>query len=260
MALSITQAAGFPVEAAGTSQATVAVTTKLVDDLMVLWVKISSSSAATVASVAGGGVTTWTNAAAYTDNNYGTRLECWVGVVTSIVTSTNITATYSGTPGVACELAATELTTGGGYDPADVIWTTSGGNGIDDISSGTVTFPSVTTPSTGDAQAYSGYARCGQTPSAGSTAGFSYTVTGAGNLMAFNGTAANATAYQPTAPQSPNGAAAACGLAITATLRPGWIAVQGTQFASNPAITARRHSMSPSVPLNRGACSPSPSN
>lgn len=219
--MSISQATGAFANAYGLNQATLAVTNVTIGDLRVASFQIQSTSK-TITAVSGGGVTTWTQLEpAVTGGHY---LTFWYGVVTSAPgTAQTITATYSSTPGVNCEIWSSELVWSGGT----ASWSVFAAGQLANTSSTTVTWPSLNTTATLD-QAYFGHADVLETASAGSTSGFTYSaVNGNGDIALFNGTlTAGGTAYQPTASQSPAGTSSTIG-AIFSASAPGAVNLTG---------------------------------
>jgi hypothetical protein len=179
----------------------VAVSPSTVGDEMVLTTQIPTSPV-TVTGVSGGGVTTWSKVIANNGNGTVNRVEMWVGTVTSTGNS-NITVTYSGSPG-AEEITATEFTAAGVN--ASTSWgIESSSSQLNTTSSSTVTFPSAT--AVNGSELYVGYAQVQHPPATtGSTTGFNYIITSTQhNVITYNtGLAANNT-YQPTANQNSAG-------------------------------------------------------
>jgi hypothetical protein len=194
--VSISQAS--TAEANGTSLATLAVVPVAVGNFLLFGVKISSGTF-TVSSVAGGGVTTWTKILGATDATNAGREEIWGGVVTATGSAT-VTATYSASPGVNCDLWASELHWSGGTPT----WVSTASNSKINASSTTITWPTLTSAASGGDQAYWGFERAqAATVTAGSTSGFTYSaVSTANGLAVFNGTLAVSTGYAPTATNS----------------------------------------------------------
>jgi hypothetical protein len=197
--MAISQAAGSPFNNYGTSLATLAVTPVTVGDYLLFGAKASSDSV-TITGVSGGGVTTWTQLVVANDTTDNGHEEIWGGVVTATGSQT-ITATYGSVPGVSCDLWASELVWSGGVGT----WSLATSGLLVNLST-TISWPSLTS-GTGANQAYWGINRSAQSTSPGSTSGFSYTTNANDNLECFNGTLSASTAYQPTASQSPSGAA-----------------------------------------------------
>jgi hypothetical protein len=166
------------------------VSPQAVGDLMVMAVSLSG---ATVASVSGGGVSTWQKETAVTGSQLGNDDEIWWGAVGSTGAST-ISVTLSGTAGWH-ELEAQEYSAGAG-----AVWSVDT-QGSASSATSTVTFPSLSPAGTGEL--YFGYAGGNGTASVGSTPGFTYAVTGSDNLLAWD-PAVSSTA-SPTATQSATG-------------------------------------------------------
>jgi hypothetical protein len=207
--MSISQAAGAFANNYATNLATLAVTNITNGNYRVCSVKISSASF-TVSNLSGGGVTTWTKINEASGNSHD--LAIFGGVVTATGAQT-ITATYSSTPGVSCELWSSELVWSGGIPSSWVVqtWGT-----LFNTSSTTITCPNLTSANISD-QAYWGFINSSGTEIVGSTAGFTYaTVNANGNGALFNGTLAASTSYQPTATQSPAGTSNTIGIIVWA--------------------------------------------
>lgn len=183
-----------------------------VGDEVVLTTQIPTS-AVTVSSVSGGGITNWTKAVANTGNGTVNRVEMWVGTVSTLGSST-ITVTYSAAPG-AVEVAATEFTAAGVN--ASTSWgIESTASQLNSTSSTTVTFPNMI-PING-AELYVGYGQVQNPPAiSGSTSGFSYIVTSTQhNVITYNPSTAANTAYQPTATQTSTGQSNTVAAVLTA--------------------------------------------
>ena len=199
-------AVGSLVNGDGTGVTTLSVSPQHTGDLLVLAVKIGSSTV-TASSVAGGGVGTWTRAEGPYTGYSGNDLELWSGRVTSIGASTvtvgfsaSVTSIYTG-------LAAQEFSSGS----SGTVWGVDNGTGISNASSTTVTFPKLTPASTDEL--YFGYGAVANTGAAGSTSGFGYATTSDGDVAAFDTSVTGA--VQPTASQSPAGVSGAVAVLIT---------------------------------------------
>ncbi len=169
------------------SLTTLSVAPHTVGNLMALAIKDNVY----VASVSGGGVSQWHVVTRHDGNLHE---EIWEGTVTTTGASA-ITVTYRTTPGINCELAAQEFTSGLG---ANTNWFVAAQGSITNVASTTMTYPTLKAPETGGL--YWGYGYTGGTGSAGSTSGFSYKVTSVGtNVIAYDPTMAAGTSYSPTA-------------------------------------------------------------
>ena len=177
-----------------TNQATLSVSPATQGNLMALAIE-ANNTGTRVASVSGGGVSAWH---LVTYNSGTAHEELWEGTVTSTGAS-SITVTYIATPGASCDLDAQEFTAGLG---ANTNWFVTNSNTINNSASTTITYPSLRASGTNGL--YWGYARSAGTGSAGSTSGFSYTVTGASNVVTYNPTMTSGSTYQPTASNTNN--------------------------------------------------------
>jgi RHS repeat-associated protein len=111
-----------------------------------------------------------------------------MGKVTSTGAST-ITVNYSSSvSGIWIELSAKEFTAGLG---ASTTWTKDTAGGLNNASSSTVSFPSLTPA--GSSELYFGFGGALASSSAGSTSGFSYVSTSGGNMMAYDPNVSSAT-------------------------------------------------------------------
>jgi trimeric autotransporter adhesin len=208
-------------DATNTNLATLSVTPHFVGDLMILAVMIRSTSSS-VQSVSGGGVSTWHNVTGYTSAANGVRTEIWEGKATS-TGSTNITTTYSSTPGNSVELAAQEFNDSLG---ATTNWLVIASGTDDNASSTTTTYPSLTATQSG--QLYWGFTYAANTASSGSTTGFSYALTGRPDVIAYNTNLTANNTYAPTAAQSPAGTSTGVGVIIAASATSS-VTVYGTE-------------------------------
>ncbi len=173
------------------SATTVSVSPKAIGDLMTLVVSVVGGP---VSSVSGGGVTNWYKDIAKVGNQEGNDNEIWRGVVSATGAST-ITVAFTGSHSDD-ELMAQEYSAGAG-----ATWS-AGANGSTSSTTSTVTFPSLT-PS-GPGQLYVGFAQVDGTGEAGSTPGFSYTITSAeGSVLCWDTNVSSATS--PTAAQTGSG-------------------------------------------------------
>ncbi len=171
-----------------------------IGDLITFFVHASKGN--TVTSISGGGVTTWTQIV-------GANSEVmYKGIVTATGSST-ITIGLSTPSGPTDELAAQEWTTGS----TNGSWVIDASGTINNASSTTVTYPSLTPQSTKDL--YIGYAIGTSTMSAGSTSGYSYLAGGGSSDYGAYNTTVSATS-QPTATQSSAGTSIAAAALIAA--------------------------------------------
>lgn len=201
---SITHVTGNDWTNNGTNVTTVStVSPSNIGDLLVL--SEQSTNATAVATVSGGGVTTWSNAVINTGAGGTThRSEIWFGTVTS-TGSSPVTVCYgtspscAGTPGVN-EINVSEFTAVGvGASTTYGVNVSGTNNGTS--SGGVVTYPSLTAQTSGEL--YYGYAQASSTGSNGSTSGFSYYQTPTqNNEITYDPSLTGATTYQPTSSQS----------------------------------------------------------
>ena len=174
-----------------------------VGDLLIFSSQIHSQSITVtgVASTGTGTTGTWNLAQRYVDTTNGVITEeVWWAVVTA-TGSTTITATYSSSiTGLSNgpELVVDSFTA---TTPAGSVWSVVAGNGAAGASTSAITFPSVTT-GTATSELYWGYAESTQTAAVGSSSGFAYKTTGAGNLITSDVALGASTAYFPTATET----------------------------------------------------------
>lgn len=159
-----------------------------------------------VSSVAGGGVGTWANAVINSDATNGFRTEIWWGVVTSTSTSpTTITVTWASSVSSADVEFVSQMYSSNLTSPRWLLDTT----GTSRSSSATALAYPTLAPTYGS-ELYFGYVIVAQTGSAGSTAGFSYSVTPSfTNVVCYN--VAVTASTSPAATQSPAGSYDAIG-------------------------------------------------
>ncbi len=185
-------AVGTLANKSGTGTTTLSVSPQRPGDLVILAVKVASSSIS-VLSVSGGGASPWGRAEGpYTGYN-GYDLELWTGTVTAAGPST-ITVSFTGSvSALNVGLAAQEFSA--------TTWAIDTGGGISNTSSTTATFPKLT-PAVSN-ELYFGYDAIAETGSAGSTSGFTYATTTDADVAAYDPDVTGA--VQPTAVQSPAG-------------------------------------------------------
>ena len=182
-------------DTSGTDVTSLADSPSNVGDLMVFYSRAANN--VSVSSISGGGVTTWTKITSTYSANAG-AMEMWRGIVTTAGAGT-ITVNYSGTEG-ANEIVVQEFT----MHSANSTWAIdNSGNTYNTSTSTTVDYPSLTP--TNSSELYAGFAWATSTMSAGSTTGFNYVSTSAGQLMAYNTNVTGGSATQPTASQSTAG-------------------------------------------------------
>lgn len=202
-------AVGSAATSGGTGTTTLAVAPTAVGDCLVLATNLTSVSLS-VASVAGGGVTTWARVA----NPFvgsGSTVDMWMGIVTTAGSST-ITITGSASlAAVTVRLIAQQFTSilGSGTQWALAIT----GTGVTNTSSTTVTFPTVTP--TGTNQVYVGYAETANAAlTSGATAGYTVQLDSGNNAFIYGPNVA--TVQSPTAVQTSAGVSSAIGVMLTA--------------------------------------------
>ncbi len=199
-------AVGSLADAQGNGVGTLSVSPHNVGDALVLTAKISSATA-TVTSVSGGGVTSWTKMTSFEDNA-SHDLEIWVGTVTT-AGSSHVSVSYSASVSAdSIELTSQEFTAGLGTSS---VWTKDKAAGQNNGSSTTVASPALTPSDTGEL--YVGYSRSPGQVLAGTTSGFTYDSTVLGNIFLYDPAVSSAAA--PTSTQSPANTSAAVGALIT---------------------------------------------
>jgi uncharacterized repeat protein (TIGR02543 family) len=208
----ISQVSGFPVNLQGSGLTSLAVSPANVGDIIVFESQIHSQTIS-VSSVTCPKTGTFQRATKYVDTNNGIITEeVWWAVAAS-TGATSITVNYStGVSGVSNELVADSFTTSNA-----TAWSLVAGQagGTFGTATTTITYPTLT--SNGDAnQLYWGYAQSTVTASAGSSPGFVYHSTAAGNLVTSNPALSANTGYTPTASASPAGNDTATGAIFAA--------------------------------------------
>jgi RHS repeat-associated protein len=145
-------------------------------DIEVLAVQAQPETSAAVASLSGGGVTTWSKSIAYPGSATGSDIEIWWGKVTATGSST-ITVTWSGSTPTYRELDAQEFSGSGATWSVDKTGQAS--------SSTATSYNMASLSPTGTGELYFALAVVGGEAVAGSTSGFSYDVDDNGNLVAY---------------------------------------------------------------------------
>lgn len=191
---------------AGTGLTTLATSARTVGDAVVLAVKASSATAS-VASISGGGATTWTKLSSYLDSTSHDN-ELWLGTLSSTGNSTIAVSFSSSVASSDVDLNAQEFSSGFG---SSSVWAKDTAGAQSNPSSTTLGYPSLTPA--GSAELYFGYGRGPNTLSAGTTAGFTYVGTADGNLVTYNPVVSASSA--PSATQSPAGTSASIGALIS---------------------------------------------
>ncbi len=184
--------------------------TVTVGDLIVVTVQIPSGTAVT--SISGGDATNWARVGFLAGDGTVNRVEMWEGTVSSVGSST-ISLSPSGSFGNNDEITETEYTAAGVN--AGTSWGVDTEGTHKSTGSATVAFPTLEPQSEGEL--YEGYAQVQHTPAtAGSSAGFSYQVTGQSNIIAYDPDVNPITSFSPTANQNASGEADTIGAIFTA--------------------------------------------
>jgi hypothetical protein len=162
---------------------------------------------ASLRSVAGGGVTTWTRAVQFS-GSVGADEEIWYGTITTTGSST-ITFTWSNS-GHTTDYGAQEFSAGLG---PSTVWSVDKSATLNGASGKNVLFPSLTPTGTGEL--YFGYTVPNNDAVAGSTPGFAYAVSPEDNIAAYDTAVSGAVA--PTASQSPASTSSSLAVLLTAS-------------------------------------------
>jgi len=204
----VTGPAGAITSAHGVALTTLAVSPQTVGDVLLVFAELSTTTA-TVSSISGGGVTTWTKGVQFSGSGT-TDEEIWYGQVTTTGAST-VTFTWSSALTTqTAEYGAQEFTAGWG---AGTAWALDTSGTLNNPSSTTVSFPALTP--TGSSELYFGYAVPASTASAGTTPGFTYALTTLGNVTAFDPDVSGSAS--PAAPQSPANSSSSIGVLLRAS-------------------------------------------
>jgi hypothetical protein len=179
----------------GSVVSTLPVSPTAVGDLFVFVVR-NFQHTATLTSVTGGGVTTWTKLYQGIDGS-GSDREFWIGRITATGAAT-ITVTWSSTPPTLTELMAQQFTSTAG---ASANWAVVAGQatGQDNASSTTPPFPALT--ASADGQLYYGHMAFWGTGTAGTTSGFTWVAALSNNQIAYHPNVTAGT-VQPSANQT----------------------------------------------------------
>ena len=175
----------------GTNVSTLAINPVSVGDLLVFYAYDYGSNSSTVSALSGGGVTKWQQITQY--GNAGANINMWRGVVTTAGAST-VTVSYARQPNNE-QLSIMEYTIGSSAGTWDV-----DASGTDYNTSTTISYPSLTPLNS--SELYTGYAIGQATMSPGTTTGYTYVKTSAGNYLAYNLSVNGGQATQPTASQN----------------------------------------------------------
>lgn len=163
-------------------------------DLRVIGTVVHSATI-NVSTVSGGGVTTWTRAGSVFTASSNRRLEIWYGTITG--SGTSVTFTYSsaiGSTTVRNNVQDFRDTNG------STMFQVQDDGSQNNASGTTYTMPQLTSINAGEL--YFGHGHVGNTATAGSTTGFTYTIDANGNPRCYHPNLAAATNYQPTGPHS----------------------------------------------------------
>lgn len=202
-------AVGTAASSGGTGTTTLTVAPTAVGDVLVLSTNITSLTLS-VATVAGGGVTTWARVVNPFVGSSST-VDMWMGVVTTAGSSA-ITITGSASlAAVTVRLISQQFTSTLG---SSTQWGLAiSGTGVNTTSSATVTYP-VITP-TGTNQIYVGYAETANVAlTSGATSGYTVQLDNGNNPMIYGPNVS--TIQSPTSLQTSAGASTAVGIMITA--------------------------------------------
>ncbi len=192
----------------GSALTTLAVSPQNLGDVLVVFAQVGSTTPK-VSSISGGGVATWTKGVQLA-GSVGADEEIWFGKVTTTGTST-ITFTWSSSiSGHTAEYGAQEYSAGLG---STTTWALDKTGTLNNASSTSVGFPSLTPSASGEL--YFGYAVPANTASAGTTPGFTYSVTAEANVTTSD-TAVSST-VTPAALQSPAGTSSSIGVLLSAS-------------------------------------------
>jgi hypothetical protein len=202
----ITAVGGFT-STKGVALSTLALSPQGVGDVLMVFAQVGTPTA-TVSSVSGGGVSTWTKAVQFA-GSVGFDTEIWFGKVTTTGPST-ITFTWSGSIAAhTAEYGSQEFTAGLG---ASTVWAADKSGTINGASSTNVPFPALSPSVSGEL--YFGYAGVVNSATGGSTLGFTYNVTAKSNIVSYDPNVSGA--VSPTATQSPAGASSAIAVLMRA--------------------------------------------
>ena len=170
----------------------------------------AGTTGATVSSVSGGGVSTWTKGVQFIGTG-GVDTEIWFGKVTTTGAST-ITFTWSGSiAGHTTEYGAQEFSAGaGGVDGVGPRQVRHHQRAV--LHHGAVPEPA---PRAAPASSTSATPRWPTPPPPAATPGFTYVVTTNGNVVTYDPTVSGTVA--PTATQSPAGVSTAVGVLLSAS-------------------------------------------
>ena len=180
----------------GSAVTSLSISPSNVGDLLVFYSHATNN--VSVSSVSGGGVNTWTKVTSGANGTNAGSVEMWRGVVTTVGAST-VTVTYSSTPGTN-ELVTEEFT----MHSANSTWAIdNSGVNYNTTTTTAINYPSLTP--TNSSELYTGYSWAQYAISAGTTTGYTYVGTTAGDELAYDTSVTGGAATYPTATQSSAG-------------------------------------------------------
>ncbi len=207
--MAITHPTGFPLAANTDTDTTPAPATvpfphayNAVGDLAVVGILVASGTV-TVSTIMGNNSGTWTLRERNQDVANGVCVDIWTAPVISTSAADVITITYSGsTAGVIGNVWPDSITAGLG---SNTLWSFPAASSTSTATAvTTIVYPSLTSATTANAQAYWGFTNAGDTATGGSSTGFSYILsTVSGNQQIYNLTLASNTTYAPTGTSTP---------------------------------------------------------
>lgn len=190
--MAITRATGFPTSSQTTSATAPAVTWVTVGDLGLLAIANFGSGTIKISTVSSTKATGWTQVVTGLDGSEGWTVSLWVGTITS-TGADSITVTWSGTTPTSYEVMFDEFNSGLG---SSNVWAVVTGGSLRTTAS-PWNYPSLTS-NTVTLQTYWGYqATLSGNPTGGTGTGFTFTTTAGANQIAWNGSLATSTAFQP---------------------------------------------------------------
>ncbi|MGH3471712.1 MAG: hypothetical protein ACRDPG_06670, partial [Nocardioidaceae bacterium] len=187
----------FPVNNEAPELTSIAVNPQKVGDLLVVSAQEHSTTFA-VTTVSGGGAGPWTRAIRFVDTANTLTYEIWYARVTSPGSAT-VNFTYSGdNPSLPIEIVADSFT----GPPGGTTWSVVASGGSSNPASSTVAWPSLTSGSA-TYQLYWGASEELSSGQAGSTPGFTYSLTDNDNTFLYDGGVQPGKTYQPSSVESP---------------------------------------------------------
>src|ERR1039458_2385172 len=219
----ITHPTGFPVATSGDTEGSSASTSVTmphlygsIGDLAVLLGHYNSSTN-TITGITGTQSGTWTLRFRQVNDTLTKTTDIWTAPVTATGSADVLTITYSGSmDGISSNYWPDSITAGLG---AHTVWSFSAVASTNDItgSATAIDYPSLTSATTTNPQAYLGVVASTVTATGGSTSGFSYIdSTISGNEMVYDLSLLTNTAYAPTSTQTPAGSYLTAGIIIEA--------------------------------------------